>query len=724
MKIPERNPVKPEVKVEQIKAKDETKKVEVQALIQEGRASIVGNTSYSSGAMKYKLDYLLQANVKQQVVNPYENKTSSQIATERIKNYENSSNKQSSAEETGKLIADIAKYDPAKANEVADLFLNDKKLENGHKDELAQETVRSLDDNQLAIIAKSDDGKKLLNTIHQNLVGSSPVHGDEAIDANRIVKALQTGGIFEGTTEGTYPTTNGVNPSNNPKATPQEVADYIKYNTDETARYAFIEALSLHSKDANSEWISQFFSALGADKTAEMISKTVDASSDNSTFVMGGTDPESRILQAELVTNTLEKLHKDGKLSQESINAIVNSMNYANPYVATEIFGKSSDNALKEMFVKAAVANGKEGFDASAMHVLNTLPSSSQEKILNGLSQSQLNSFIEGAMSEQKKIPSFSDSVKFGINAGSESVKDLLNLQEFGGVEKLLSKTTERAIQYPPYSQKSPFSESLNLKIFNAAITGLNNDKAFKNLKDNVEFKNNLAGLFIEKKDQIISSMMKDGDLPIESVVSLSKFVELSLFTPPLGNESTSALNRLPDELSGLIGGLIKDARDNGNSNSARLAGRLLGAVDNAAERARDRVANDKAARDKFIDTVVGLAFDLIPFPGIGKLGEGGSALLKRALGGLEGVLKKETLDRIENMTAAEAKKFLAEELKSNDQLKSELQQSTFSDLLFESINQVGAGIDENVAANLRTILESAYNFVDSGNEGKNPKFE
>lgn len=720
---------------------------------QEGRNSKVGFSNMSADFFKHRLNSVHNASVTQETVaqpasftaspaqtDPYANRSAEQIVAEQkanyenagsgqvtadigdeqAGNYENAGNKQAAAEEAGRVVADIAKYDPVKALEVANQLLADDVLEDGHRDEFAQEAVRALSDDELRQVAGSQEGQALLKQLETNLLDGR-VHGDEAADANRVRVALDQNGIFLGSGEGIQiGSVEPVSVAQDPNATPEQVASYIQYNQP-TAQSDFTQALEAHKDDA--EWLAGFYSALGTEASGRLISETANPS----TYHLqghGAADPQIAEAQTELVRHSLETLQESGKLTQDGVNALVNATP-VNPYVATEIFGKSGNNELKEMFVNAAVNNGDDTWDAGALHVISTLPAADQERILNGLGD-KFNSFIEGAMVGQREMISFSDFVEHGMYAESDAelIDPPLAKMTFGGVENLLDLATDQTFQHYPYSQSSPLSEDLRLKIFDAVTTGLNNDKAFENLKDNVEFKDSLAGLFINKREEIINYLTVNNDLTEDAVVNLSKFVEIAMFTPPLGDDSNLSLNRLPGELSGMVNDLIADARDNGNTNSARLAGRLLGAIDNAAERASSRIADDKAARDKFIDTVVGFAFDLIPFPGLGKLGEGGAEIVKRALGSLEGILKANTLDRIKDMTAAEAKQFLAEELKSNDELSSALQQDAFSDLFTESVDQIGVGIDANVAAELRTAFEGAYNTIDSGNEGANPRFE
>lgn len=691
-----------------------------------------GNLTQSGAMLKHKLQNPVVLNqqpivaFKQPTIDPYENQTASQISDDRINDYENASDKQDSAEDTGRLIADIAKYDAVKAREVADLFLSNDKIENGHRDELAQEFVREFDDAELRQVAGSTDGRQLLSEMRGHLLGGS-VHSDEFADASRITNALTlANGVFADGFEGAKPGEGyGQNPAFE-ETTPEEGAQWLIYNgpiDDASRTQSFTEALEVHKDDP--EWIANFFSQLGPDRTADLVNRSTSPSTYNPSGI--GTDPEYAHRSIDAVRTAFDTLEQNGLLNQEGMDALVDELaGGVNPYLATELFSNSNLN-VRAMFVNAAARIDDDGLNASAMEVLNTLPTGTptgntpytQNTILNNLSDSELNDFVTGAMRVSGSFRTFDDSVS--DPQGIRGVE--FNLQ-FGGVERLVGNATDKVFQYYPYSSSSGFSEELQTRIFGAVANGLNDDRAFDNMSRSIDFKENMSALFIQNRDQIIESYTSNNDLTEDGVVDISKFAEIALFTPPLGDSSNLNLNRLPDAFSNFLGELTTDARDNGNTTSARLAGRLLGAIDNAAERASKRIDDDKAARDKFIDTVVGFAFDLIPFPGVGKLGEGGSALLKRAFASLEGILKKETLDRLENMTAEQAKAFLAEELKGNDELRSELQQQIFSDLFTSTVDQLGAGISADAATNVRTVFESAYTNIDFGNEGNNPRFE
>jgi hypothetical protein len=143
----------------------------------------------------------------------------------------------------GRDLAEIARQNPSDARAIAEKIYSDDRIEGGDRDEIAQSFTQALSDDELRNLAGTRDGQLLLREIETNLL-DYPVHPDESADANRIRTALDENGIFLGSEKGMYP--EGVEPlsiSQDPDATPEEVAAFIKTNPSwsgdpNTGRYA------------------------------------------------------------------------------------------------------------------------------------------------------------------------------------------------------------------------------------------------------------------------------------------------------------------------------------------------------------------------------------------------------------------------------------------------------------------------------------------------------
>ena len=566
----------------------------------------------------------------------------------------------------GQQLAEIAKQNPADAQLIAQEIYSDDRIKEEDRDEIAQSFVQNLNDTELAEVASSAEGRALLKIAEDNL-NQQPVHPDEAADASRVRRALDEHGIFLGSDNGIpFDSVDPVSISQDPNASPEEVASFIKNNPpwsgdENTARYEYIDAIQAHANDP--EWLAQFHSALGAETAGQLIRDTVDPEAHWSG--VNGTDPELPLRQVELVRSTLETMIAAGDLTQEGMNALIGGMR-ENPYVATELFANANDQA-REMFINAAINNGSNSWDAGALHVLNTMPAYRQEQILNGLSSEKLNSFIEGAMAGQQQIYSFTDEVRAGLY-GAEANPDLLTPITYGGVEKLLDTANRVDVYYHAQTAVPAFSKELQLKLLNAVGTGLNNDAAFNNMENNVAFKDELSRLMINNHDAYIRGELNaDGGTSGEDLSpafrdSYEKIMQMTLFTPPLGDESTrlmefvdSTYKGIADDLNNLSDADFQAKYGRNRAAMARAYGEMTGVFFKALDEGLTAVKDDakKAA------AVMGPLFKLIDFgvgQGLGKAGPIGKVISTVLdLTGASGAAQQAIKDKIENGQIEEA---------------------------------------------------------------------
>lgn len=584
-----------------------------------------------------------------------------QKADEIIKN--NGGRDNLNTDNAGRDLADIARQNPADAQAVAREIYKDDKIKDEDRDEIAQSFTRALSDSDLNELSRSREGQELLKETETNLL-DYPVHEDESADANRIRTALDNSGIFLGSEKGMYfESVNPVSIQDDPNASPEEVAAYVKSHPSSTyepnaGRYAYLDALQAHKDDA--QWLGKFYSALGSELSGQLISETVQPSSHQMPGG-GGTDPEYAIRQADLVRHSLETMQKGGDINQDGMNALVNSMP-KNPYVATEIFAKSTNAELKQMFVNAAVNNGDDSWDAGAMHVLNTMPPTRQSQILNGLGE-KLNPFIEGAMNGQKEMFSFHDSVKYGIY-GTSVNEDLLTKETYGGVEKLLATANRTAGYNGSTFEPAPFSDALKLKLLDAVSSGLTNEKAFSNLSGNTRFKDELSRLTVSQHEAYITNALNaDGgatgeDLSSEFKNKYSKLLQMTLFTPPLGEKSADLMKYIDGTFKG-IGEDLKNLNDQqfeakygrNRAAMARAFGEMTGVFFKALDEGLTKVKTDAAKAAEIMDPI----FKLFDF-GLGKAGPIGKTISTAlSLTGASESAKKAIKEKIKNGEIKEA---------------------------------------------------------------------
>jgi hypothetical protein len=544
------------------------------------------------------------------------------------------------ASAAGAQVAELAKTDPELA--IATMNELQKRLaETTYGDNAASGFTNGLDDAQLKTVAETEGGVPMLKNLQERLLTGN-VHNDERAEANRLNAAIESTGLFRGLKEGILALDNGgLDPSNHPDATPEEVSTYVKYNAgDLSGQYAYLEALNLHKDDP--VWLEKFYSAMGPETSAKMVSAVVDPASDPH-HVMGGTDPTLRLAQAELVRNTFDTMQKAGVLDQEAMNALMNAMPQ-NAYVATEIFAKSDNVALKEMFVNAAMSNGADVWDAGAMHVLNTLPTAQQEKILSGLTDDKLNAFIEGAMTGQREMISFADNVRLGLYGAAEAERSGLVAQvTYGNIDTLLSRSADHVQQSYPYFIPSPFSEELQNRIFSSTSIALSNGDVFDKFKDDPDFKDCLSELFIQNGKDILAMQAPDGAYENKDFIEgMTKFFEMALFSED-GGKLRSKLMQSVVETMADVGDAFKsppmsesDYADAHNGWSqfdhVEIMGGLMGMVYQAAANQKESIQSDITRREETAAMFIGMAFSFVPGAGdiIGKIaGEGASFLEK-----------------------------------------------------------------------------------------------
>lgn len=591
--------------------------------------SILGGVQYTAETVKNRLQNILPAQTptRQTPPSPYANQTADQIAAQQLEKYEKADDRQASAEETGRLIADIAKYEPEKAKDVADKFLNNDEVSGSDKDELAQEMIRALSDSEIQQIAGSEDGQTLLKQMQGHLLSGS-VHGDEIADAQRVTTAIEAAnGIFSSNDQGVVEGTEYSMSPLYPEATPEQGAHFLKMESNDASNaQMFADALEMHKNDP--QWTRDFLKALGPDETARLMNGAV-----NPATYPGGY-PETMQRNTANILNALETLRQSGDLKQAGMDGLVNSLsnNGFNPYIATNILSNASPE-LKEMFINSAIKNGNDTIEASAMNLLTTLPTDRQSAILEGLTvngdSTKLNNFIAGAMAGRTEMRTLESEIKDPNNLDPNAPKVTI-----GKVEDLISTATDKTFQYYPYSSSSPFSEDLQNRLFNAASLGLNNPTAFDRIKDNVAFKDSMSTLFIQNRDALLKSnaSSENGAITENGEKGLEKFFQLALMTPPRGenydklshsvftfiNDGVTALSD-PGLKTGDPAAFEKFKNEHGGMSPedfTQMLGGVLGTIVDGAGNAQNEINKDNKERAAQVEFFTGLAFAMVPGAG------------------------------------------------------------------------------------------------------------
>lgn len=416
-------------------------------------------------------------------------------------------------------------------------------------------------------------------------------------------------------------------------ARPEEAASFLKYDpafsNPGSRGEAFANALELHKNDP--EWTKNFLREIGKDQVADYISDT---------FNQPYATYDQIAKNTGTIRNALETMVKTGDLSQKGMDALVGELKETNPNVYTEIFAKSSDPQFKQMFVQATINNGDNHLEAAGAYVLQTLSTDQQAGFLNNLSDSQLNSFVEGAMAGQFQI----QDLKSSMENRNYPVGDIPEIT-IGGIGSLISTASIETGYHGSTFEYAPFSKQLQQRLFIAAGEGLRNGDAFENFKNDKIFKDSLSEIFINNGASILKSQAPDGAFTDSDFIGgLTKTFELTLFTQNPGGLRDDLMQSVVKTM-GSVGDASKapplaqaeyEKLHNGWSQQDHvevmggLQAMVLQAASNQKEYISNNILKDQEQKKELVGFITGMAFSFLPGAGeiFGKMaGEGASFL-------------------------------------------------------------------------------------------------
>jgi hypothetical protein len=637
-------------------------------------------------------------------------------------------------EGVGRELATIAKSNPSDARAITEAMLGNSIDEDGKgkvkeedKDEIAQSFSQNLNDSELDSIARDENGRALLERMQRHLLAGS-VHADETADAERIGTAVGKYQTFSQFNQGIdrlsdLAMTTPYGAAFDPHSTSEEAAAALKspYRPGfdpQSDVQAFTDQLEAHKNDA--AWLRNYYAALGADKTAELIGNAATTSG-YSTYLYGGygSRDAAEMYDKNMATiaASLETVRAAGGLSQTDMNNLVGAMDdHFNANVAIDMFGKAS-TGVQEMFVRASIANGNDTVEAAGSFVLAQMSSSKQSQILESLTDAQLNGFIQGAMAGQTQAIDMNNYLSTGIADKQVTL---------GGVERLLSTANQYTGYYGSTFQVAPFSSELQNKLFNAAVGGLNNSKAFANFRENPAFKDELARLFIRNGAEILKNQAPDGAFQDSNFITgMTKFFELTLFSPKGGE--------LRDDLMASVlrtMGNVGDASKNpplsqaayeqmhhgwSQQDHTEVMGGLLGMVWQAAENQKDyinsEILKDAARKKEMVGFFIGMAFSFVPGAGdaLGKIAGEGASFLQQIPDKIVNFAWDQSKDQLKNGS----QDFLLNLLKGSSNADAltnvEMLTGKFRDLIVATNAALPNG--EAGELNLRAAFQSAFSF-------------
>lgn len=545
-------------------------------------------------------------------------------------------------------------------------------------DNVASGFVDKSSDADLQKIAGASDGKTMLQDLQKRLLTGSS-HPDEKDEAFKIQKNL--GEVFSGSSQGIdreseTALTASYGDALNPDSSPEKAAAGLKSinraavggDTAASDVQAFTTQLEAHQNDP--QWLKTYYAALGSEKTAELMNNATNTSG-YSNYLYSGTlngnkDASDQFIKnTAIIRNSLDALQKSGNLSASDMDNLVNAMDKEGfqPNVAAEIFNKSNDQQLKEMFVSSAVQNGNDSLDAAGSMVLAGLPATDQARILNAMTGEQLDGFVKGALRGQEDVLDIGNYLKTGIGETTS----------IGGITEILAAANSGA-----GSPNPAFSTELQAELFDATGAALTDSKAFDNMADNTAFKDQLGKLAISQHDSFLQDALNaDGgttgeDLDKATQDKYSKIIEMTLFTPPLGDSAKGLMQHIDGYFKGVANDLaLKDGMTDAQfvekygRNRAAMAGAygemtalFFKALDSGLTRVKDDA--DKAA--EALEPIFGLASFAVG-KGLDALGPVG-AVISTTIDtlGVEDKVKESIKEKIKNGQIKEA----FEDMKNN----------------------------------------------------------
>lgn len=627
-----------EIQKEIVKPKIEPKKPELANV--DNKNTVVGDQANQGNLVKFKLNALYDG-VYAAKQTPAQAPTTTVDPVKKADELINAQGgvndlNEDKAYEIGRQIAELAKTDPEGAAAVMQEV--QKRLDSTtYGDNAASGFTNNMSETELDAVARANGGSEMMRNLQDHLL-SGRVHQNEVEEAQKLGKAISNAnGIFTGNGSGVQPGQEMVTPYD-PDATPEQAASFLNGDwtvSPEWKAEAFANALEMHKNDP--EWIKNFLSAVGTDKAAEYISGLYNDPNANKDVVNHLSD---------VVRTTLEGLVNSGDLQQEGMNQLLDKLKDRSPYVFSEIFGKSTDDKFRDMFLRSAVANGDDRLEAAASYVLSRMSTDKQAAFLTELDQNgKLNDFIKGAMAGQQEIIPLDYHLE-NPNASWEQAPKMT----LGGVTEILENAGKQAQYNGSTFQPAPYSQDLQESLFYAAAKGLTDSKAASNFESNVEFKDALSNVFLQHFDDIFKNSISPNGAGLNGDTQwLGAFFENTMFAQPPSNLASDVLATVYSKIAGiakatdLIGSnkqpltaeeqaLVDEYRSSSplganwqTGQAAGVIGEWMGNFDraytNAVDKIKDDAAANKAVLDLFVgavDKLTGLA-DLAPGANIAK---------------------------------------------------------------------------------------------------------
>ncbi|MFD1296699.1 hypothetical protein ACFQ4Q_08625 [Lysobacter gummosus] len=488
----------------------------------------------------------------------------------------------------------------------------------------------------------------------------------------------------------------------------------------------FNEQIEAHKNDP--EWLNEYFSALGDDRVADLmrLSITDTANPESSGGIGRSGNDEAAAYYDQTVDNlrtALDTLEKGGYLNQADMTALYKDLNLdtsdGNVFGATlvsDLFAKSSPD-VQEIFFNSAIAEGNDHSFAIASHVLAHMPVSDQARILGGMSQDDLDSFVEKSMKGQFDAVDVREYYGKGNEHGDVTI---------GGISDILENANNVTVYYHAQVVVPDYPPGLQKALFDSTAKALTNQDVFDKFKDNTQFKNELGTLTLKEHDDFLDRALNaDGgpngeDLGSATRDEYSKVLEMTLFTPPLADSAQSLMKHIDDryksigdDLRGMDDAAFEEKYGRNRGAMAAAFGQMTGVFFKALDDGLTRVKGDAEKAAEIMEPL----FKLIDF-GTGKaLDKAGpiGAVISNILdvSGASDAAKDAIKEKIKNGQIKEA----VEDMKNNGvdlaKLGEELYENMSENILPNRTQPNGTYQGPNGDISIKDAWQNGYDFVE-----------
>ena len=487
----------------------------------------------------------------------------------------------------------------------------------------------------------------------------------------------------------------------------------------------FNQQVEAHKDDP--EWLADYFGALGEDRVADLmrlsITDTGNPYSQGGIGMTGSADAAAYYQDTvDNLRTALETLEESGNLTQADMTALYKSLdldtsdrNVFGATLVSDLFARSSPE-VQELFFNAAMAEGNDNSVAIASHVLASMPVDDQVRILGGMSQEQLDSFVEKAMKGQFDAI---DMQKFYGEGDPHSYVTI------GGISEILGNANDVTVYYHAQVAVPDFPPQLQQNLFDATASALTNQDIFDKFVNDVDFKQELAVLTRkEHNDFLDRALDADGgangeDLGSTTREEYSKVLEMTLFTPPLPDAAEGLMrdidarfNEIGEDLANMDDAAFEDKYGRNRGAMAAAYGQMTGVFFEALDSGLTRVKDDADKAAEIMDPL----FKLIDF-GVDKaLDKAGpiGAIVSQALDltGASDAVKDGIKEKIRNGHIKEAIQDMQDHGVDLSKLGEELYENMSDNVLPNRTAPNGTYQGPNGDVSIKDAWQNGYDFV------------